>query len=796
MTEARQDYSEGLPGQKDLEAWRRRLEQRVLAPLSGTSWRYFLWLAFLLAVIGLAIYAYGQQLQEGLIVTGMRDRISWGLYIISFVFFIGISHAGTLLSAILRVTRARWQMSITRMAEFITAVALMVAALFPLIDMGRADRILNLFAFGRWQSPLLWDIFAISTYFTGSVIYLFLPLIPDFALCRDHLGPTAPAWKRWFFNFASIGWHGSPSQRRALERAMTVMMIVIIPVAVSVHTVVSWIFAMTLRDPFNSTIFGAFFVAGAIYSGIAAIIILMTVLRWLLHLEEYITTRQFVYLGYLLAALAMVMGYMNISEYLTTGYKMEEGIWFHIQQLTVGPFAALFWFYVVGGILAPALIVLFSRTRNIKGMITAAILVLIGMFVERYLIVVAGFRVPLMSYAPENYFPTWVEWSILAGAFALFAFIISVFAKLFPVVSIWEVIEHRGPEPGWGEPVPLPAPAPSPRPAFGGVTFAAEVSKQTVANDIALVPVTVEKPTNPKGWSSDHKGLSRRQMLGLGGTIGATALLAPLIGLRAARSVATSANTPAAVAGKRLRRWVMVIDLQRCDGCQSQDKPPQCTEACIQGHFAPEPMEWIQVYENPLTGGGTQFVPTPCQQCQNAPCVNVCPVGATFHTPEGVVLIDQERCIGCRLCMEACPYDRRFFNWGEPALPPEAQFMEYDPEHQSPAIKGTVMKCNLCPHLARAGRLPYCAQACPNNAIYYGDLEEDVATNGKDVVKLSRFLSENSTYRQKENLGTEPRVYYIPGHGEAVGRDAYRRGRLPTIWPWKNRVKGGVTWSR
>ncbi len=765
----------------ELDAWRERLVERVLVPLTRTSRRYVAWLVFLLAVIAWAIYAYSQQLQSGLIVTAMRDRISWGLYIASFVFFIGISHAGTLLSAILRVTRAHWQMSITRMAEFITAVALMVAALFPLIDMGRADRILNLFVFGRWQSPLLWDIFAISTYFTGSVIYLFLPLIPDFALCRDRLGPTAPGWKRWFFTLASLGWSGTPKQRRNLERAMTVMMIVIIPVAVSVHTVVSWIFAMTLRDPFNSTIFGAFFVAGAIYSGIAAIIILMTVLRWLLHLEEFITTRQFVYLGYLLAALAMVMGYMNISEYLTTGYKMEEGVWFHIQQLTVGPFAAFFWFYVFGGILAPALIVLFSRTRNIKGIIVAATLVLIGMFVERYLIVVAGFRVPLMAYAPEEYFPTWVEWSILAGAFALFALIITIFAKLFPVVSLWEVIEHRGPEPAWGEPAPLPVPAP--RPALGGAMFAADTTADAIS-----VPA-------PARYST-AKRLTRRQMLGLSGSVGATALLTSFVGLPAVKSAVMDSKSPAVASAKRLRRWAMVIDLRRCDGCQSVGKPPQCTEACIQGHFAPEPMEWIQIYENPLTGGGTQFVPTPCQQCQNAPCVNVCPVGATFHTPEGVVLIDQQRCIGCRLCMEACAYDRRFFNWGEPTQPPEAMFLEYDIEHQTPAIKGTVMKCDFCPDMARAGRLPYCAQACPNNAIYYGDLEEDLATNGKDVVKLTHFLSENSTYRQKENLGTQPRVYYIPGHGEAVGRDAYHKGRLATIWPWKDRVKGSQTWSR
>src|SRR5512135_3501000 len=330
----------------DLSAWRARLEERVLAPLRGTGWRYYAWLLFLLGVLGWAVYAYAQQLQHGLIVTNLRDRISWGLYIASFVFFIGISHAATLLSAILRVTRAHWQMPITRMAEFITGVALMVAALFPAIDMGRPERILNMALYGRWQSPLLWDIMAILTYLTGSLIYLFLPLIPDFALCRDRLDSDAPVWQRFFFTTAAVGWKGTPGQRQALERAMSIMMIVIIPVAIMVHTVVSWVFAMSLRDPLNSTLFGVFFVAGAIYSGIAAIIILMAVLRWVMRLEEFITKMQFINLGYLLAALAAIMGYLNISEYLTTGYKMSGGTPFHLQQLLVGQFAGLFWFYI------------------------------------------------------------------------------------------------------------------------------------------------------------------------------------------------------------------------------------------------------------------------------------------------------------------------------------------------------------------------------------------------------------------------------------------------------------------
>ena len=259
-----------------------------------------------------------------------------------------------------------------------------------------------------------------------------------------------------------------------------------------------------------------------------------------------------------------------------------------------------------------------------------------------------------------------------------------------------------------------------------------------------------------------------------------------------------SSQTTAASATKRLRRWSMVIDLRRCDGCQANGTPPQCTEACIQGHFAPEPMEWIQVFEAPLDAGGkaTQFIPTPCQQCQNPPCVNVCPVAATYSTPEGTVLIDQQRCIGCRLCMEACPYDRRFFNWGNAPQPPEAMFMDYSAEHQTPAIRGTVMKCDFCPDMARAGRLPYCAQGCPNNAIYYGDLEEDVATNGVEVVKLSKFLADHTGYRLKEELGTEPRVHYIPGHGELIGRDPTKTGRKPTTWPWEKLIQGATTWTR
>ncbi len=301
--------------------------------------------------------------------------------------------------------------------------------------------------------------------------------------------------------------------------------------------------------------------------------------------------------------------------------------------------------------------------------------------------------------------------------------------------------------------------------------------------------------------------VSRRRLLKFLGIGGAAVAIVPgpiaAIVLRdALREGASPDRTPSDVIANddrpstRKRRWAMVFDLRLCDGCQSIDEPPRCTAACIEGHYLPEPMEWIEVYERELPGGGTQFIPTPCQQCQNAPCLNVCPVGAVFATTEGVILTDQERCIGCRMCMAACPYDRRHFVWGKAPVPPEAHLAEYSSEHANGFIRGTTVKCDFCPDTLRAGRLPYCAQACPNDAIYFGDLETDIATNGEELVVLSRFLSDNEAFTLKEGEGARPHVFYLPGHGQDVGRDAFTHGRLPTVWKWLERVKGAKTWKR
>ena len=282
------------------------------------------------------------------------------------------------------------------------------------------------------------------------------------------------------------------------------------------------------------------------------------------------------------------------------------------------------------------------------------------------------------------------------------------------------------------------------------------------------------------------KGLTRRQFIRRSaGTVGFLALLSsPFIAIsnRLKASDNTSETVPTE---QKVRAWCMVIDLKKCEGCVTIDTPPQCTQACTMSHFVPKGQQWIEVYEVDLPGGGSYFMPTPCFHCENAPCINVCPVGATYHTKEGIVLIDQRRCIGCRMCMGACPYQRRFFNWGTPQLPAEAAFVEYSPDHQIPAMKGTVMKCDFCPDMMRRGKLPMCVSGCPMRALYMGDLIEDIASNGTEVVKLSRFLDDNDAYRYKEELGTQPRVWYLPGHGQDFGRkpDDPREFKPPT-WTW------------
>ena len=416
------------------------LEKRLMLPLVRSGRGLWILTAGLVAIIAWGAYAYSVQLRVGLGVTGLRDRIPWGLYVSTFVFFIGISHAGTLVSAILRVTHAEWRKPVTRLAEAVTAFALVVGVLMVIIDLGRPDRLQNVLLFGRIESPILWDFISISFYLTGSILYLYLPLIPDLGTLRDKMPRTARI-RRWLYVRLAARWRGTPEQHRHLDRAIAVMAVLIIPVAVSVHTVVSWIFGMTLRVGWQSTIFGPYFVVGAIFSGIATIIIVMAAIRWRFHLEKEIKPLHFRNLGLMLLALDVALMYFTLSEYLTASYMgaSRDASW--LSLLASGSFAPMFWGMVLGGFLAPAFILGVTRARSVRWTVVAAVLVNIGMWFERYLIVVPTMASPQMPTEIASYWPTWVEWSILAAAVAGFALLLVLFSKLFPVVSIWEVQE-------------------------------------------------------------------------------------------------------------------------------------------------------------------------------------------------------------------------------------------------------------------------------------------------------------------------------------------------------------------
>ncbi|MBI3966565.1 MAG: 4Fe-4S dicluster domain-containing protein [Chloroflexi bacterium] len=256
--------------------------------------------------------------------------------------------------------------------------------------------------------------------------------------------------------------------------------------------------------------------------------------------------------------------------------------------------------------------------------------------------------------------------------------------------------------------------------------------------------------------STKSARLTRRGFLQ---TIGAAAAGAAVTGSATDRGAASSAPSESAAAE---HQWAFVIDLRRCDGCE------ECTVACQKTHYLSPGQTWIKVYR--LTGahGQAYFMPRLCMHCENAPCVRVCPVAATFKNAEGVVLVDQNTCIGCRTCMAACPYEARYFNWDPP--PPALNLHEQPmPEFPVPQQQGTVGKCILCVHNANVGKLPVCVEACAMGALYIADLERDVATNGRETVKLSRFVRENDAVRFREELGTRPRVWYIGGHGQRLG---------------------------
>lgn len=404
-----------------------------------------IWVILLLIIIGIGGYYYIRQVREGLGITGLRDYTIWGIYIANFVFFVAISLVGSLVSAILKLTNVKWRTPLTRISEMIAVAAILFAGLVIIVDMGRPDRFLNVIFHARIQSPITWDVMVIATYLFISLLLLYLPLLPDLAWMRDKM-KNIPAWQRKMYTFLANNWKDTPGQRKILNKAVMMLSVLIIPVAFGIHTVTSWLFATTLRPGWDSTNFGPYFISGAFMVGAGAVIAAMYIFRRFYHLEKYIKDSHFDKMGKLLVLLSLVYLYFNINEYFIPAYKMKGSESAHLNELFTGAYAPLFWAVQVGGMLIPIILLVFTKGRRPLPMFIVSIMVIIGAWFKRFLIVIPTLNHPYfpMDQAPEawrHYTPTMGEWFITGGTLAGALLIITLLVRYFPIIPIVETVE-------------------------------------------------------------------------------------------------------------------------------------------------------------------------------------------------------------------------------------------------------------------------------------------------------------------------------------------------------------------
>jgi molybdopterin-containing oxidoreductase family membrane subunit len=405
-----------------------------------------LFVFFGLICIG-ALYALYIQIVDGHIVTGMRDNVVWGIYIVNFIFFIGISYAGAMISGILHLLHVEWRKPIIRIAEMITVISTMIGPVYILLCVGRLDRLGNIALHGRIQSPITWDVMAITTYLSGSIIFLYLALIRDYALMRDNEGMKIANWRRKIYTKLAATYHETPEQKKLLDRALTIMSAIIIPLAVIVHSVLAWIFGMTIRPGWHSTIFAPYFVIAAVYSGTAVLIIAMWIFRKFYHLEEYLTEKHFKYLGIILLVLAGLYGYFTFSEYLTVWYGSESWELEVVYKLfDWKEYGLWFYFAAFAGVLLPMILAGVPFIRSINSITLASVIAVAGMWIKRYLIVVPTLETPLLPIQdtrPEyiHYSITWVEWLLTFGGVAVFFLFFMTFIRFMPIIPVADIME-------------------------------------------------------------------------------------------------------------------------------------------------------------------------------------------------------------------------------------------------------------------------------------------------------------------------------------------------------------------
>jgi molybdopterin-containing oxidoreductase family membrane subunit len=416
----------------------------IVATIGNPSRVYYLLLATAISAFVIGLVALLYQVRFGLGVAGYTPPVMWGVYITTFVFWVGIAHSGTLISAILYLFRSAWRTAVYRTAEVMTVFAVLTAGLFPLIHVGRIWYAYWLFPYPNqrqlwvnFKSPLLWDVFAVSTYLTVSTLFLIMGLIPDVAALRE----KAVGWRKKLYEITSVGWRGTDQQWRHYTRAYLYLAALATPLVLSVHSVVSWDFAMSIVPGWHATIFAPYFVAGAIYSGVAMVVTLLVPLRKVFKVERYVTVDHFENLSKLLLLTGMIVAYAYFIEYFMAWYSGSPHERASFWNRAFGDYWWATWTMISCNGFLPFFLFFKKIRRSIPALFVLSLFVNLGMWFERFVIIVVSLSHEYEPYAMGHYTPSWVEWAILLGSFGWFFMWFLLFAKNFPMVSITEVKE-------------------------------------------------------------------------------------------------------------------------------------------------------------------------------------------------------------------------------------------------------------------------------------------------------------------------------------------------------------------
>jgi Ni/Fe-hydrogenase subunit HybB-like protein len=425
-----------------------QIDNDILQAMRAPGWRYYALVLADVIVLAWGTYAWRYQIVHGLGVSGLMHPVMWAVYITNFVFWVGIAHSGTLISAILYLFRVRWRAGVYRTAEAVTVFALFTAGLFPIIHLGRPWFFYWLLPYpqvgGLWinfRSPLIWDVFAVMTYMIISMLFFFTGLVPDMAVVRNRTS----GWRHKIYAFMAQGWQGTDRQWRHYKAAYLFLAALATPLVISVHSVVSWDFAQSIVPGWHSTIFAPYFVAGAIHSGLAMVITLLIPVRRVFRLDAYLTQGHLENLAKLIILTGLIVGYAYIVETYIAWYSNNIPEWQHFTFQITGEYGVPFWIMILFNSLVPLLFFIKPIRTSTPWLFGIAILINIGMWTERFVIIVSSLAHEYDPYSWGLYFPTWVDISITAGSFAWFFLWFLLFAKLLPVVSIVEVKEELPP---------------------------------------------------------------------------------------------------------------------------------------------------------------------------------------------------------------------------------------------------------------------------------------------------------------------------------------------------------------